>query len=475
MGTLRKPKIFQDVKSKGATVFENRPGRLNLGYYPTIRVPLTRFVKTVVVAVSVASFLLGSAVAPTTNTSLAAKSEVDAKSERAQLEAQLRELEGQIDQYEDQIVGYQKQGKSLTGEIKVLNDKIAKLNLQIRAINLSLGQLDQQIGDTREKITITEGTLEEHREALGTLLRNMYTTERTSAIEIFLKNPKISDFFNDLNGINLVQSDVRVAITRISDLRTQLKDHHEQLALRRADTATLKAYQDAQKKQTDILKKEKGTLLEVTKGQETKYQTLLKETKQTADQIRKRIFQLLGGGQLSFEDAYKYAKMASDATGVRPALILAVLDRESALGRNVGRCNYKTAMNPKDHKYFLELTAELKINPDTIMVSCPNSDGVYGGAMGPAQFIPSTWRAYKDAVGKVTGSKPASPWNNSDAFVATGLFMKDLGAFGSIANERKAAAKYYAGGNWSRHLWTYGEAVVTRAEQFEEDIKTINP
>ena len=57
-------------------------------------------------------------------------------------------------------------------------------------------------------------------------------------------------------------------------------------------------------------RRQKAQLLAATKGVETKYQTLLQQTQATAAQIRNRIFQLLGGGQLSFEDAYQYAKLA---------------------------------------------------------------------------------------------------------------------------------------------------------------------
>ena len=472
MARLLKPKILEDIQSHGRSVFSDPVRRVNLSYVRVRRLSLTPALRFIAGAMAVWLLVGGSAVAPTTQT-LAANA--TSQEERAALEEQLKALESQIDEYESQVSSYQKQGTTLKGEVTRLNSKIAKLNLQIKAINLQIGQLDQKITETEGQITTTEGEIDRNKTALARLLNELYQSDQATLLHIFLKNPKLSDFFSDLNSISLLQGNLRLAIREISDLRDELTDQKEQYALARADAASAREYQAAQKLETDAVKRQQDELLKITKGQESKYQQLVKETKQTAAQIRSRIFTLLGGGELTFEQAYDYAKLASGATGVRPALILAVLDRESALGKNVGKCSYTTAMSPKNQPIFLQIVQGLGINPDTMMVSCPNKDGVYGGAMGPAQFIPSTWMLYHEKVAQVTGRSPASPWNNADAFVATALYMADAGAANatSVAQERKAAARYYAGGNWSRYLWTYGEAVITRAAKFEEDIRAI--
>lgn len=400
----------------------------------------------------------------------------DNNAQRKILEEELARYEEQIKQHEDVVASLKKQGKTLSSEIKSLNTQIDKLNLQIKTTTLNLKQLDNEIFDTQTKISATESSIEFNKEAISRLIREYYENERQGLLAVVLTHPKISDFFGDLNNLIFVQDNLKETLKKIILLKQNLVDSKEALAQEREDTESLKKYQDAQKSSVAKTQDSKKDLLNKTKGKETEYQKLLAETKKTAAEIRKQIFQFLGGGELSFEKAYELAKYAESATGVRAAMLLAVLDRESALGKNVGRCDYKTATHPtRDIPTFLRIIQDLGLTNDLesglLKVSCANGDGAYGGAMGPAQFIPSTWIMYKDKIEAITGSKPANPWKNSDAFVATALYLKDAGAANaSLSQERIAAAKYYAGTRWKKFLWTYGERVVSLAQKFQDDI-----
>jgi len=425
-------------------------------------------------------FVSGLALAPSGDTF----AQID-NAERQELEAELEELEKQIVNYENTISEYRRQGSSLESEINSLQAKINKITLQVKAINLSLTKLSGEITNTTGKITEVEGGIDISREALSVLLRRTYQEDRRGLVEVLLENPSLSDFFGSVNDLLAVQDSLRVSVEQLGELRGELIDQKELLAMERSDVEALKLYQLRQRVEVESSRGEKDKLLTVTKGKESEYQGLLVKTQKSAAEIRSRIFELIGGGQLTFEAAYEFAKFAEGVTGTRAALILAVLDRESALGSNVGRCKYnenpyypdrasnKTTMHPtRDIPPFLEITKELGFNPEATLVSCPiPSDGAYGGAMGPAQFIPSTWVLYEDAVSKITGNKPASPWRNTDAFVATGLLLKDNGA---SSDELLAAARYYCGWN-VRYVCTnvYGRNVVDTANRFQRDINIL--
>jgi membrane-bound lytic murein transglycosylase B len=95
----------------------------------------------------------------------------------------------------------------------------------------------------------------------------------------------------------------------------------------------------------------------------------------------------------------------------------------------------------------------------------------YGGAMGPAQFIPSTWMGYKDKVTAITG-KPANPWDIRDAFLASAIKLRAGGADGNYQGEWNAAMRYFSGGTNVKYRF-YGDSVMATAAKYDMDIKEL--
>jgi len=192
---------------------------------------------------------------------------------------------------------------------------------------------------------------------------------------------------------------------------------------------------------------------------------------------------LQGSEAIPFERALKYANTAWRETGVRPAFLLGVIAEESELGANLGSGNWEidlyqcykkigySTSAEKQKAAFLEITSELGLDPNLMPVSKAPYYGC-GGAMGPAQFMPTTWQLYKKSIAKRTGNNPPSPWNPEDAFMASALLLKDNGAAaGGYTAERRAALRYLAGGNWEKRAYAfYGDDVMALAKKYQEQI-----
>ena len=230
----------------------------------------------------------------------------------------------------------------------------------------------------------------------------------------------------------------------------------------------------------------------MTKGQEAEYQKLLQSQQKTASELRNALFALLGGGGgIALPEAVRLAKYSSGKTGVSAAMILAILEQETNLGSNLGSCVYndirgdRAVMSPeRDQPVFLAIAGILGFDARTRSVSCPLMRGGvrsgWGGAMGPSQFIPSTWAVYggivnsgngwvysesSDAIRRINGTGlPANPFNNQDAFIATALLLRDNGAVGTFAADRLAALRYYAGWGGANNPANafYGDGVMNR-------------
>src|SRR3989344_5534850 len=317
--------------------------------------------------------------------------------QRAKLETELADYEKQIAEYQNLIVEKQKQGDSLKRDLDILKAQISKAKLAIKARTLTINKLIQEINEKSKNINILGGEINDAKASLSHFLRQIRENDDLSTVELALVYQDLSQFFGELESLNKVQESLHESYNKIKNLK---------------------------KNEADMQK-----LLKDTKGKETEYQKLQKNVQKTAANIRSQLFLLAGSPSISFEKALRFANFAETVTGVRPAFLLGIITQETELGKNIGQCLltnnlnkgdgvgkntgtfFKGVMKPtRDVDPFISITAELGLDSKLMPVSCPQASG-YGGAMGPAQFIPSTWVLYAKKIANLTGHNPPSPWD----------------------------------------------------------------
>ena len=391
------------------------------------------------------------------------------------LRQQIDEIQKQIDAYRFNISELQQQSNTLKREISLLDSKIKSVQLEIKRTALNIKETEAGISDKNLALNQAELKLNRERGLLAKYVRAVHESDQQGVLEMILTNEKLSDIFDRLNSLQSVQRGIQESMTAIQQSKIDLENDKQILEDRREELNQLKVLQEIQRRALASQQSEKSNLLAQTKGQESNYQSLIKKAKVDAKSVRDNLYLLEGVGlSMTLEKAYQYAKQASSLTGIRPAFLLAVLKNESSWGEKVGTGTWRRDMHKRDQDAFIQICESLNLDPDTTPVSRKPAYG-WGGAMGPAQFLPSVWLQYKDKIAQLTGHNPPDPWDIEDAFVAASIKLTQAGAAAQTYNaEWKAAQIYFAGSRWNnKAYYFYGDQVMETASVIQEQLNII--
>ncbi len=399
----------------------------------------------------------------------------------ARLKAELEKVEQDIAKQQTLLKGQQQQTATIKRDVDVLTTKVNTAQLNIKSKKIEIERLSGDIGEKVSTINKLEEKLNREQRSLAELLRETRELDDNTLAELALERESMATFLVDVSRFQAVQKALQDVLGRVRETKQSTEQVKTQLEIKKDKELDAKQTIEAEKAKVERLNAEKKIYLNASKSQEDAYKKAIAAKEKERATIRNALFSLRGAANITFGQALEHAKLVSAKTGVRPAFLLAIITQESNLGQNIGTCNrpgdpesksWENIMKPsRDYEPYLRITKELGLDPDTMPLSCPYKGG-YGGAMGPAQFIPSTWEGMKSAVAKLTGNNPPNPWNAQDAFAASGLYLRDLGASGgSFSAERKAALRYYAGSNWSNPKNAfYGDQVMAIATKYQSQI-----
>ena len=403
-----------------------------------------------------------------------------AKERKEELQKQLDNLDSQIGALDSIIQQKRTESASLERDIAIFDAKIKKAKLEIQRRDAEIAKTKTGISQKSEQIITLSDKSEKKKNSLAELIRKNNEMDSTGLAEIILGYQKMSDFFVTGDTLEPIHRLIQDTLDEIKTTKKQTEKEKDDLAEYQAEQIQLKAAQERERKKLAANEAEKKNILKITQVVEKGYQAIMALKQKDAATIRSQLFLLSGSPSISFEKAVEYANLVWNKLKVRPAFLLGVIREESNLGANVGKGNWKEDLaHPncaKQRVAFTQITSELGLDPDLLPVSKKVWYGYCGGAMGPAQFMPTTWLLYKKGISNITGNNPPNPWDPKDAFVASGLLLKDNGAAaGGYAAERKAALKYLAGGNWNKPAYAfYGNDVMEFAADYQEQIDIIN-
>lgn len=391
-----------------------------------------------------------------------AQQEISKKEQEiAELNRKIRELQGQHDDTAAQAEAIQHQ-------VELLTQQLDKARLELRQTQLTIDEVQGQQHETKEKIRGLEEEIVGKREQLKALVRTLYEHEQQSLIRVFFDTLSLSEVLATQAAYQELQEKTNEMLSSMRHEIAQLKSEQEKLVQHEEDLSQLAGLLSAQKADISAKQQEQEAFYQVKKTEQASYEHLIKEAQEARKEIEQQIFTLQGAEDIEvpLTSAFDMARYASSLTGVRASLLLGVLKVESNLGQNTGSGVFPDDMHPASREAFVRITSKLGLDLHKAPIARrPSSGQGWGGAVGPAQIMPATWETIEGRLEALMKKSPVNPYELTDAFVATALFLADREA-ADKAKEREAVGRYIAGSNWEYYGW-YIDRVMAVAKEYE--------
>ena len=173
----------------------------------------------------------------------------------------LEQKEEEINQLEAKLVQLKNQSKTLTSQISFMDS-------QIQVTLLRISQTEDQINVLAGKITRLQTSIDRLPKVLENRASKTYRQSHTDPLEILFSSGSLPNFLTRFRYLKLIQSNDRKLLVQVTQTQISFEDQKNQEEL-------LKKKLEQQKTLLAQQLKEKRHLLEVTKNDEKKYQSLL--------------------------------------------------------------------------------------------------------------------------------------------------------------------------------------------------------
>lgn len=357
----------------------------------------------------------------------------------------------------------------ISNQLQRLEERLTQAELELAHTQLALRTVDTEKKRNETAISELAAALERIRDELRGVIRELYIKGEPSFMRILLSSGSLSQALAERAAYMTVQTRQTELLTTLRRQEEELQARQTELAQQEEDLGNLQQLLAGQQEELDTQQQEQQRFLQAKRAQQVSYEAKLAEASQARQEIEQDVFTLKNAGvKLTLTEATDMARYAEKLTGVRAALLLGVLKVETNLGTNLGSGTFPDDMHPAQHEAFTRIIKKLGLDLSAAPISArPRSFQGWGGAMGPGQFMPTTWEGIEVRVASLMQKPTANPYELTDAFVATALFLADHGAT-DRAREYEAVNRYLAGPNWQRFTW-YGDRVLAVAAEYEKE------
>lgn len=205
-------------------------------------------------------------------------------------------FDAQIKALEQDISRYDAEASRLSGEADTLQREVSRLNNEKATIQAQVDINQAKANQLKADIKANEEKIDKNKDALGTIISDLYVNDQVTPIEMLASSKGIGDFINKQEYRSITRDQITSTISEIKKIKATLE-------VQRDDVEKVLKDQEAQRNLLAAKEAEQQGLLNNTRGDEAAYKNLSSQSNERKNQLQReqqaaieRAMRAAGGG-----------------------------------------------------------------------------------------------------------------------------------------------------------------------------------
>ena len=195
------------------------------------------------------------------------------------------QLKAQMQAYQRAIEEKRREAATVQSELAIVENKIAKAELDIAANGLEIEATELEISEIGAQIQEKSLKIMRQRQMISQFIRALHKTDQESAIDLFLTQKTLSDFFNDVQFLEDSQRELKKSLDAVLALKADLEKREGESTLKKAHLEEIRKRLDVAKDELGEQKTAQIALSEQIRVSETRYRYELAQLQKEVQNI----------------------------------------------------------------------------------------------------------------------------------------------------------------------------------------------
>ena len=199
-------------------------------------------------------------------------------------------IANQIKELEAKVNELGKQEKTLKEQVDYMDSQTRLTSLRLEEVKKKLEDLEGSIVTIADKIVMVEEALSKLAEVLARRIVATYAYADVEPFELFLGKGGFNEFLNRYKYLQVIQLYDKKLLYQMQATKNNYRDQKGLLEVKQEEALNLKKKMERYKQELAQQKKDKESLLLVTRNDEKRYQSLLEQARQELQSLLSSAF-----------------------------------------------------------------------------------------------------------------------------------------------------------------------------------------